>query len=299
MESLIKGGYKEEIRDDYKVTEKLKRIWATELGLYKVFVDMCEKYNLRYFVAFGTLLGAVRHKGFIPWDDDFDVMMPREDYDKLCEIAPKALSEPYFFQTPYTDKECLYSFAKIRDSRTTWFSPVFKPLKMNHGIWLDIFPMDYCDFDTAEKNQQEIYDHIMACSSYMKRFCVDMLNERQLENYNKYYTNDPWTHYEEIQRIARNPQAKESGYLGISVLTVYNYSKMIWPKECFEDYKLMEFENLKVRVPQNYELVLQTIYGDFMQYPPIEKRGTWHSEMVTDPLKPFSEYVNRADLCKS
>lgn len=292
MKCLIKGGYEEELRNDFKVTEKRKRIWEKELYIYKVFAEICEKHDLRYFVAFGSLLGAIRHHGFIPWDDDFDVMMPREDYEFFCKIAADELNPPYFFQTPYTDEDYFYSYVKLRDSSTASFRPMYKTLRMNLGMCIDIFPLDYCDFDTAAENQAKIYKHIMACSSHMKRHGVDLLNERQLENYNKYHTDNPISDYEAIQSIAKNPNAKGKGLLGVSAITVYPYAKMIWPAECFDNYELANFENIMVRVPKGYEKVLTTTYGNYMEFPPIEKRGTWHEGLIQDPYHSYKEYQN-------
>ena len=89
--------YNPEVRCGYEVSAKMKKIWAVELDLLAKFIDVCNKHELNYFVDGGTLLGAVRHKGFIPWDDDVDVIMPREDYDKLFEIAAQEFQYPYFF----------------------------------------------------------------------------------------------------------------------------------------------------------------------------------------------------------
>src|SRR3712207_3357568 len=89
----------EEIRCGYRVSAQMKRVWAVELDLLAKFVDVCERHELRYFLDSGTLIGAIRHQGFIPWDDDIDVSMPRKDYDKLWEIAQTEFSYPYFFQT--------------------------------------------------------------------------------------------------------------------------------------------------------------------------------------------------------
>ena len=95
-------GMKTEMRDGYPVAPEMKKLWAVELDLLRVFLSHCERHGLKCWVEGGTLLGAVRHKGFIPWDDDLDVAMMRDDYDRLCQIGNDGLSEPYFLQTAWS-----------------------------------------------------------------------------------------------------------------------------------------------------------------------------------------------------
>ena len=89
----------EEERDGYLVTSEVKQLWAVLLDILVQIDSICKKHNIQYFLCGGTLLGAVRHRGFIPWDDDLDVMMKRNDYNRFCEVAPIELQQPYFFQT--------------------------------------------------------------------------------------------------------------------------------------------------------------------------------------------------------
>ena len=103
MADLRDDFYEEETLSGYPVSKKIKRIWAVQLDLLNEFITICEKNGLQYFVWAGTLLGAVRHNGFIPWDDDLDVAMPRKDYDRFLEIAPQVIKEPYQLQTNRND----------------------------------------------------------------------------------------------------------------------------------------------------------------------------------------------------
>lgn len=101
---LPKGFLEEEVRCGYTVTRKMKEVWAVELDLLKEFKRVCNKYDLKYCADGGTLLGAIRHQGFIPWDDDLDIAMLRKDFEKLNEVAPAEFKKPYFWQTEETDK---------------------------------------------------------------------------------------------------------------------------------------------------------------------------------------------------
>ena len=150
MKSILgEDFFKEEERCDYLVSSKMKRIWAVELDMYLSFAEICEKYGLKYFVLGGTMLGAVRHNGFIPWDDDLDVGMLREDYEKFLRLATKEIKHPLFLQTPYNDPESFLSWAKIRNSTTTAVSRVTSHRRFNQGLFLDILPLDFCDPNTA------------------------------------------------------------------------------------------------------------------------------------------------------
>ena len=111
--------YKEEIRCGWRVDEKTKRIWAVQLEMLDEVERICKKYGLKYFADSGTLIGAVRHQGYIPWDDDIDLAMLREDYETFLKVAPGELKEHLVLQTPYREKNYLRAHAQLRNSRTT------------------------------------------------------------------------------------------------------------------------------------------------------------------------------------
>ncbi len=144
--------YKEEERSGFCVSTERKKVWGKELGILLEFDRVCKKHGLRWFLACGTLLGAVRHGGFIPWDDDVDVEMFRDDYEKAKVIMQQELNAPYAWQDTYTivadakpeDEGCLrfLPFAKIRDSSTAAIERTGAPASMNQGIYIDVFPLD-------------------------------------------------------------------------------------------------------------------------------------------------------------
>ncbi|MBQ6038522.1 MAG: LicD family protein [Bacteroidaceae bacterium] len=281
--------FKEEVRCDYLITAEMKRVFAVLMDLYLTFAEICEKYNLRYYAIFGFLLGAIRHKGFIPWDDDLDVAMPREDYNKFMEIAPRELTFPYFVRSPYTDPNCFYSYIVILNETTSFIPKIFKNNSFKKGIPMDIFPLDYCNLDTYDDDRAQIYEHIMRCSTWMKRG-TEGLSDRQMKNFERYNTDKPLEDWEAIQRIASNPKYFGGDYLATSVLTGFDKEKLIFPADAFNDSLSMPFETITVKVPSGYEKLLVKSYGDWKSYPPIEERGKRNESIIFDPDKSYLDY---------
>ena len=123
---------------------KLRQLQLCELEILDEFVRVCEKHGLPYYLVGGTLLGAVRHQGFIPWDDDIDVAMPREGYDRFAEIAQQELGPQYFYQSPDTDPHYFLTYNKIRKNGTKVYEERFKNARIHKGVFIDIFPLDFC-----------------------------------------------------------------------------------------------------------------------------------------------------------
>ena len=289
-EILGEDFFKEEERCNYFISKDMKYLWALQIDLYLVFSDICEKYNLRYFLFYGGLLGAIRHDGFIPWDDDLDVAMPREDYNEFMKIAPDLLDEPYALQNPYTYSHCLYSTPTLRNSMGTFTAEIFKDLDYNKGIPLDIFPLDYCDPKTYEDDRKRIYEHIMKCSTYMKWEC-GVSNERQKQNLEKYGIDNPLGAWEEIHRLASNQDYKNTGIWGVpSLIANINRKPKIYPAKCFDKIIRHKFENIEVTIPYGYDEILKSIYGNYMEFPPVEQRGIKTDGLIINPYIPYKEY---------
>ena len=134
-----------------------QQIWATEQEILDVIHQVCTEHGLRYSLAYGTLIGAVRHKGFIPWDDDIDLMMPREDYEKLLVIWNQSAPKGYILQNTRTDSDFTQNFTKIRKDHTTFLQDEAERTKHYHkGIFVDIFPGDRVPSGKLEKTVQYI-----------------------------------------------------------------------------------------------------------------------------------------------
>ena len=227
--------------------------------LYK-FMNICNKHNLKWWVDGGTLLGAVRHKGFIPWDDDIDVFMLREDYDKFIDIAKTEITGNYFLQTDWTD-ETWFCHAKMRRTDTTAIldKDLSAKFKFNQGIFIDIFPFDNVPDNEIEYNffMNELYLIKTEMLSLRSRWwlyernneelykrCLDLRDEYEIKR--RKYNNIKCSHVANLGLPSLTPDVRKK----ISELNAYTY---------------MPFEMLNVPVPGGYDSILKRLYGDYME----------------------------------
>ena len=276
-----------EVRNDFYVSEKRKKVWAVELDILLEFDRLCKKHGLKYFLDSGTLLGAVRHKGFIPWDDDLDVIMSRDDYDKLLELSGE-FSEPYFLQTPYTSPGSFYSFIKIRNSNTSAIDKVFLFSNFNLGIAIDIFALDKVTLEDYAENYSRIYDLIIENSTYMRLTNPYFQDTQRVREYKG---GDPMKRHEEIHNIASMHRHEKTEYIAQTIGTVYGSEHELYRAEDFASAIEMEFEGFKFLVPVGYDHILTTIYGNYMSFPPVEKRENWHTNIIFEPDVPYKELL--------
>ena len=170
---LPDGFLNEEVRCEYTVTSSIKAVWAVELDLYNELRRVCDKYNLMLLASGGTILGAARHSGFIPWDDDMDFTMSRKDYIKLCEVAKTEFQSPYFWQTEETDAKSCRGHGQLRNSNTTAILDKEKNIcKFNQGIFIDVFPLDNVpdDDDVRHDYLKTIYTYIHKVEKYRELY---------------------------------------------------------------------------------------------------------------------------------
>lgn len=285
--------FQEEIKDDFLVDKNRKKNWAVSLDLLLKLDEICRKYHLRYWLAYGTLLGAIRHGGFIPWDDDVDVCMPREDYDRLQELK-MVFEPPYFLQSPYSDPGYYFSFIKLRNSNTTSLSKNLHghmcSNNCNSGMSIDIFCVDKWEKnDEAELRYNQIKNLIIDNSTFMKLRNPDFANDEKVKNYNGA---DPLKTYGKIEELSKSYLLSDTKFVSMPTITVYGYNRDVFPIEDFNAVSYRSFEGFELPVPVGYDNILKTIYGDYKQFPPVEKRGNWHTAII-DPETPYKDYYKR------
>lgn len=296
-----KGFIKDEERCEYNVTTELKKIWAVELDLYQKFAETCDKYDIKYFAWAGTLLGAIRHKGFIPWDDDFDIGLLREDYEKLLKIAPKEFSYPYFLQNMYSDKKFFCAYSRFRNSETTGVITGTDSPDYNNGIYIDVFVLDGKPSDENElkkwyKKRERVtflinhYESNFEYASGIKKKIHYMIKafvktfysyDRLCEKYNKV-----------IQKF--NKKSKSVGLMTHSFDFIHKY---YCTKDSLDKIVTLPFEYSTIKVPKNYDDPLNNMYGNYMEFPPVSKRGIWHEGQITfDPDTPYKEFLEKKHI---
>jgi lipopolysaccharide cholinephosphotransferase len=294
--SLPEEFLEEEVRCDYTVSKEMKKVWAVELDLLAEFQRVCKLHDIKYSVCGGTLLGAIRHKGFIPWDDDIDVMMMREEYEKLCKLAGE-FKHPYFFQTEETDPGSLRGHAQLRNSETTAILKHELKFKrpFNQGIFIDIFPLDNCpDNQTIFKLGGYLSKFLKKCSSLFANISVrhDNKNDNVVIRllHKLFYPINKWlmdVFYHAFEFVIKNIGSKKSNR--VSMLSVfYPMEKMKRKKVWMESLTEVPFENITVSVPSSYEEVLTSFFGNWHQF---VKGGSLHGGAYFDTEHPYTYYT--------
>ena len=281
----------EEIREGHLVSTDIKKVWAVELDLLKKFLEYCQAHKLKCWVEGGTLLGAVRHKGFIPWDDDIDLAMPREDYDRMCRIGNEGLSYPYFLQTAYSDIDYHRGHAQFRRSDTSAIRPSDSYDPFNQGIFIDIFPLD-----AVPDDRELVHEHRKRCLKILKflksknrnllasgRISLIFRKIKAKICVKKYGWISIYEKAEEEMRVlGRMPHTK------VAELTSLG-EKIVWDKSIFEETIYLPFENLMVPAPKNYDAFLKESFGPNYMTP--IKAPSMHGQIVFDTEHSYLEVL--------
>ncbi|TDB55454.1 LicD family protein [Bacillus sp. CBEL-1] len=261
----------------------LRKVQKEQINILNEFDRICKKHNLKYQLFAGTLLGAVRHKGFIPWDDDIDVCMLREDFEKFKSIAFTELTNKYFLQTYETDKEYNRQFIKIRKNDTEFVEKTFIESNIHHGIYIDVFALDNVHHDGVRSKIHRFLLYVFSriqllrVNGFIKKvnnpikkgiaillssmlmlvpkIFTDRLNDRVIKMYNR--------------------KTKYISHLqnGVNKQRYYKYMMNI---NDFLEMENIEFENNFYPAPKQYDKILTRLFGDYMKLPPADKREPHH-----------------------
>lgn len=263
-----------------KTGKKLRKLQLAQLLILKKIDKLCIDNGLAYYLVGGTLLGAIRHQGFIPWDDDLDIAMYRDDYNRLQEILKEQYTEELFLQTPSTDKNYNRQIAKIRLRGTYQVEKNLSNIEMNHGIYIDIFPLDYVrkDRGIALFLRGKLIRILFAYNTMRSGKKTKMSLPKQIIK-----AMTTWITYLIPRRfvsflfdyLCTMDNKKECEYT-TSFLSGYGWKKQLHSNDVYGGGVKVNFEGNLFNAPEKYEKVLSSLYGDYMKLPPLEKRHSGH-----------------------
>lgn len=287
----------EETVADYKISDKMKKIWKVELSILDEIERICKKYRLTWFLVHGSLLGAIRHKGFIPWDDDLDIAMPRADYDRFLQVAPAELPVPLSLHTPGTEKDLFWGgFARIRNGQTTAIETRELGHKGNLGIWVDILPLDVCTMDEqkfARKEKRIRHCHrLLLAKIYGKEYSAygDMkpaLWRFYIAQAHLYSHSALCRKLDQAMRLYTDEPSED-----VAIFSGYFKHRRLSAAD-FKDAVLLEFEHRRLPAPVGYENYMFMSMGrDYLKFPPPEERKPKHRG-IFDPERPYEEYSRK------
>ena len=264
---------------EYEKQNEMDRLHRALLLIALEIKRICEKNEIPFFLIGGTLLGAVRHKGFIPWDDDMDIGMCRDDYDRFIDACKRDLDSRFFLSTYNTEKLYAKPFAKIRLIGTHFPEPD-APMGICDGIFVDVFPIDRIPPQkfkrTIHNLRNKFYLYVLLVKS---GYCVDnskfMFLAKLFARRKK----------EDIISAILRCQTKYNKYAQFEYANLcgtYKYGKDVLPIECVDNPVLIEFEKMLFPAPKNPGRVLSIVYGDYMELPPESQRVSQHTSSDID-----------------
>ncbi len=256
--------------------EILNKLHKTQVEILDEIVKICRKNEINYFLIGGTLLGAKRHKGFIPWDDDLDIAMPRKDYEKFLKIAKQEINNDRFIIDDCKgNKKYWQPFAKVRMKNTIYQERFVKESEIENGIWVDIFPLD----NTKKENSSTLKLQWKIILS-LRKLTLNKVNSKEKNIFKTILaliTNANLN--ARLTTIIMKMQNKGESKYFMNFGSQYGIKKQVHPKDKYLPAKELEFEGKRYNVPNDYEYVLKKIYGNnYMELPPEEKRVT-HNPM--------------------
>ncbi len=278
---------------DYKQYEPevLKRVHKVDLELLEVLVNLCEKHDIPLFAVYGTILGAIRHKSFIPWDDDVDVGVMRKDYDRLISLVQEELSDKYTVVNSALDKNYICTVTHFEKKGTRFVTSYNLKLKREFGICIDIFPFDNVADDPKKAKRQArsawIWGRLLWLSGRPQAafpFEGAKATLSKIACYIIHYTlkilhiKSTWL-YKNLVKTASKYNSEKTQYI-----TCFDDQYALKHKYTVEDIfplREVEFEHFKIKVPKQSEKILTLTYGDYMTLPPVEKRRN-HCPSILD-----------------
>ena len=270
----------------YQEVTDIREIQQMELGIMEYIHETCQKIGVKYFLAYGSLIGAVRHKGFIPWDDDMDICMLREDYEKLQDYLIANPDERYEVMSYKNNLNYVYPFMKVQDNHTYLLEEDVR-IDSNMGIYVDIFPVDGYEDDSVFKDKMTRLIKKRQLSCYTFKGITNtksILNSliRYISVIIFYFTSTN-KHIRGIDELAQS--RKVDDYELVDYLIYKDMNKPVWKREWLNQTITGVFEGKEFMIPKNYHEILTSDYGDYTQLPPVELRFSHHDFQLWKIIK--------------
>jgi lipopolysaccharide cholinephosphotransferase len=273
--------------------EQIQDFQSKALEIYKYFEAFCNRNNLHFFVCGGGCIGAVRHQGFIPWDDDIDVFMPRPDYEKLCQIWPQQ-GDLERYTLCRTNDEVNYHDAGmlLKDNYTTFINKHSINEDIHHGYMMDIIPLDgmapkgflrfmqkFYAATYSLFNVQRLPDNQGRLSRWVAKIVLGIFRSKKIRS----------KIWHSCQKKMSRYDYKQAAYI-TELVTGFKYMKNEYPKEIFSEAIQVPFETTTILIPKGYDIYLRMAFGDYMRLPPIEKRVPKHDVVFADMKNSYLKY---------
>ena len=266
----------------------LRDLQLCELEIVRDVLEICRRHNLRVYMIGGTFLGAVRHKGFIPWDDDVDLCFPRSDYDRFLEVAPGELKEGYFLRHFMTEKDMPYYPAQVVDPSFEIMDVSAKIPKLR-SAWIDLFPLDGMPDGVLgyqlHKYRLLYLRMMLKFSQFDEVVAVNLknrpLHERILVSVGKHlHLESVLDTHKRMELIDRSlhKYPYERCRRVVNFMGAYKFRE-VFPRSVYEDEAEYPFEDITLKAPRDYDLVNRQLYGDYMTPPPKEEQNKHGTEL--------------------
>lgn len=249
----------------------LRKVQLLELDILEEIVKICSKYELNYFLIAGSLIGAVRHKGFIPWDDDLDIAMPRYDYEKFIQICKNELNNRFFLDASEVSNKYYRLAAKIRINNTLYIQKDLIRYKGHQGIWVDILPLDETNNSKRLKFQAYAKSLLEVAIEYK---CKVDISEKSLWKrlISGIVAILPLNILKRMQKKIMTLDNNKNYKYFVNLASKYNYEKQVFKKNDWIPARKLNFENKEYSVPNNYDKILKRVYGNYMKMPSKDKQ---------------------------
>lgn len=266
----------------------LKEHQAAMKQLMDVFADVCESHDIPYLLYAGTLLGAVRHHGFIPWDDDLDVIMSRDAYERFLRVAPESLNEKiYFLQSEYSPHWPMF-FSKLRLNNTACLEKFIpKDSQMHQGVYIDIFPYDNLSDKVPVRWMQFLASKIVIARALRQRgYATRNILKKGAMLISCLFP------CEVLHEYVMKRSLPHSKYVHTFFAAASDYKKNVFPRNWFEETVLMPFEGRNYPVSAHYNDMLTVLYGDYMTIPDENERKRKVHNFLVDVEHSYEDYPN-------